>query len=264
VSVALVTGASSGIGAAFARALHRSGTTVVLCGRDEERLRRTIDGTGLGSVEVLVADLMTPSGLSALSSRLASGQRPIDLVVHAAGQTASLPFGVGPLQAERTQLQLNVVVTMEVLHAAVTAMSGRGGGAIITVGSTAAVWSLGSYAATKAWQANLAQAIADRAGETGVHSLLLSPGFTRTELHQRAGVDTSRVPRWMWLSPDVVAAEGLRALTNGRRTWIPTRRYRVLVRVMRLLPVRMRVGVIRHVAPLPAQRQSVGGGGAAA
>lgn len=210
MSVALVTGASSGIGAAFARALHRSGNTVILVGRDGARLRSVVDESARGSVEVLVADLATESGLAVLRERLGAPQRPVELLVHAAGLTASLPFEVSPLADERAQLQLNVTATLEVLHAAVTAMSDRGGGAVITIGSTASVWSLGSYAATKAWQSNLAQAICDRTSETGVHSLLLTPGFTRTEFHDRAAVDASSVPRWMcsrqtWWPPKAFA-----------------------------------------------------------
>ncbi|MGH8962989.1 MAG: SDR family NAD(P)-dependent oxidoreductase [Jatrophihabitantaceae bacterium] len=259
MSAALVTGASSGIGAAFARALHGAGRPLVLVGRDEKRLRRVVRGAPQESVEVLVADLASAAGLQSLRERLDSAYRPIDLVVHAAGRTVSDPFGVGAVEDERAQLHLNVGATMEVLHAALVGMSGRGGGAIITVGSTASVWSLSSYAATKAWQSTLTQAIAERSAETGVRSLLVMPGFTRTELHQRAGVDASAIPPWMWLTPDVVAAESLRALAAGRSTWIPTRRYRALVAVVRLLPLRRRAQLLRRIAPLRPLSRPVGG-----
>lgn len=246
-----MTGASSGIGAAFARALHRSGDTVVLVGRDEQRLRQVIESAPVvDSVELLVADLTSAAGLESVRQRLHSAHRQIDLVVHAAGRTMSRPFGVGSVEDERAQLHLNVGVTMEVLNAALAAMSGRGGGAIITVGSTASVWSLSSYAATKAWQATLSQAIAERFDETGVQSLLVTPGFTRTELHQRAGVDASAIPGWMWLTPEVVAAQSLRALAAGRSTCIPTRRYRALVAAVRMLPARRRAHLLRRIAPL--------------
>ena len=253
MTTALVTGASSGIGAAFARALRDRGARVVLVGRAEARLVDVL-GPESGAVELLAADLSTPAGLARVAGRLAAADRPVDLLVHAAGCTTSRPFGVETLAAEQAQVRLNVSATLDVLHAAVRAMSARGGGAVVTVGSTAALWSLGSYAASKSWQANLTRAIAERAGETGVRALLLVPGFTRTELHVRAGVDASRVPRWMWLDPDTVAAEGLRALDAGRRVWVPTRRYRLLTTAVRILPVRRRVRLLRRLAPLQADR----------
>jgi short-subunit dehydrogenase len=250
MTVAMVTGASSGIGAAFARRLHASGAGVVLVGRDEKRLRRALGAATPDTVEFVGADLTSPEGVAAIRRRLGSERPAIDLVVHAAGRTTSLPFGVETLEAEHAQLQLNVSATIDVLHTAVTAMSARNGGAVIVVGSTASVWSMGSYPASKVWQAYLAQAIAARSASTGVRCLLVIPGFTRTELHTRAGVDASRIPRWMWLTPDAVAEEGLRALATGRRVCVPTWRYRALVTAMRTLPVRQRAKLLRRLAPL--------------
>jgi short-subunit dehydrogenase len=252
--VAMVTGASSGIGAAVARQLAAAGSDLVLVGRDRATLSRVVPQTSAGSPELLVTDLSVAEGPAAVVDRLRSPDRPVRLLVHAAGLTTALPFGVAPLDDELTQLQVNVVATTHVLHAAVTAMGSRGGGAVVLVGSTAAHWSSGSYAASKAWLEVLAGALTARAAETGIHTLVVRPGFTRTELHDRAGVDNSRVPAWMWLTPERVAEETLAALAAGRSLWTPSRRYRTLVAATSPLPRRTRAAVLRRLAPLQPLR----------
>jgi hypothetical protein len=247
MSVALVTGASSGIGAAFVRRLTDLGYDLVLVGRNEKALGATSPS------EVLVADLASASGARLVADRLSNRKRPIDLFVHAAGCTTSAPFGVGPLKDELVQIELNIGTTAVLLHAAWQAMMRRGGGSIIAIGSTAAIWSMGSYAASKAWLATVMADLARRSGESGVRCLLVTPGFTRTELHQRARVDASGVPRWMWLDPETVAAEGLRALDAGRSTCVPTLRYRVLVSTARVLPLPARAAAVRRLARLRSE-----------
>lgn len=245
---ALVTGASSGIGAALARRLATEGRELVLVGRRADTLRAAVPRAA--HPELLLADLVSADGVCAVAARLNAAERPVGLLVHAAGLTTAWPFGVAPLAEELAQLQVNVVATTSLVHAAVTAMETRGGGQIVLVGSTAAHWSSGSYAASKAWLEVLAHSLAARSTATGVHVLVVRPGFTRTNLHERAGVDNSGVPGWMWLDADRVAAETLAALRSGRRTWTPTRRYRALVAVTTPLPRRRRSAVLRRLAPL--------------
>ncbi|TFV59829.1 SDR family NAD(P)-dependent oxidoreductase [Geodermatophilus sp. DF01-2] len=247
-SVAMVTGASSGIGAALARRLATEGRDLVLVGRRADRLRTAVPGAA--EPELLAVDLAVPDGVAAVADRLAAAERPVDLLIHAAGLTTALPFGVAALDDELAQLQVNVVATTQLLHAAMTAMQARGGGQIVVVGSTAAHWSSGSYAASKAWLEVLAGALADRTPTTDVQVLVVRPGFTRTDLHERAGIDNSGVPGWMWLAADRVAAETLSALRAGRRSWTPTRRYRALVAATAPLPRHRRSAVLRRLAPL--------------
>jgi hypothetical protein len=247
-SVAMVTGASSGIGAALARRLAATGRDLVLVGRRPDRLAASVPGAA--EPELLAADLGTEAGVAAVTRRLTAPERPVGLLVHAAGLTTAQPFGVASLDDELAQLQVNVVATTHLLHAAVTAMEARGGGRIVLVGSTAAHWSSGSYAASKAWLEILAASLADRSSSTGVQVLVVRPGFTRTDLHERAGVDNSGVPEWMWLDAERVAGETLAALAAGRPTWTPTRRYRALVALTAPLPRRRRSAVLRRLAPL--------------
>jgi uncharacterized protein len=248
---ALVTGASSGIGAAIARRLARQGHGLVLVGRNQEALRAAVPEAA--QAEVLRADLASAEGVTAVSRRLGADLRPVALFVHAAGLSTARPFGVAPLADELEQLQVNVVATTHLLHAAITSMEARGGGQIVLVGSTAAHWSTGSYAASKVWLEVLAGSLSDRAATTGVQVLVARPGFTRTALHDRAGVDNSGVPGWMWLDPDRVAQETLEALASGRTAWTPGRRYRALVAATAPLPRRRRAAVLRRIAPLRAR-----------
>jgi short-subunit dehydrogenase len=243
-----VTGASSGIGAALARALAAQGSDLVLVGRHPHALAAAVPAAV--EPELLAADLTDPDGIATVAARLTADGRPVDLLVHAAGLSTARPFGVAALADELEQLQVNVVATTHLLHAAVTGMQTRGGGRIVLVGSTAAHWSSGSYAASKAWLEILAGSLSDRASETGVQVLVVRPGFTRTELHARAGVDNSGVPGWMWLDADRVAEETLAALRAGRRSVTPTRRYRALVAATAPLPRRRRSAVLRRLAPL--------------
>jgi short-subunit dehydrogenase len=247
-SVAVVTGASSGIGAALARRLATAGRPLVLVGRRPGALAAAVPDAA--APELLRADLAEADGVSAVVARLTATERPVGLLVHAAGLTTARPFGVASIDEELAQLQVNVVATTQLVHAAVTAMQARGGGQIVLIGSTAAHWSSGSYAATKAWLEVLAASLADRSTATGVQVLVVRPGFTRTDLHERAGVDNSGVPGWMWLDADRVAAETLAALAAGRHSWTPTRRYRALVAATAPLPRRRRSAVLRRLAPL--------------
>jgi hypothetical protein len=247
-TVAMVTGASSGIGAALARRLAGQGRGLVLVGRRTDRLAAAVPDAV--EPELLAADFTDNAGVTAVTHRLSATDRPVGLLVHAAGLTTAQPFGVASLDDELAQLQVNVLATTHLLHAAVTAMESRGGGRIVLVGSTAAHWSSGSYAASKAWLEILAGALADRSASTGVQVLVVRPGFTRTDLHERAGVDNSGVPAWMWLDAETVADETLAALAAGRRSWTPTRRYRALVAVTAPLPRRRRSAVLRRLAPL--------------
>lgn len=247
-STAMVTGASSGIGAALTRGLAARGRELVLVGRRADRLADAVPGAA--DPELLAADLAAPEGVATVVARLAAAERPVDLLVHAAGLTTALPFGVAPLADELDQLRVNVVATTQLLHAATTAMQARGGGRLVLIGSTAAHWSSGSYAASKAWLEVLAGSLAAREPETGVGVLVVRPGFTRTDLHARAGVDNSGVPAWMWLTPERVADETLAALDAGRSTWTPSRRYRALVAATAPLPRRRRSAVLRRIAPL--------------
>lgn len=251
---ALVTGATSGIGRAFARVLAERGHRLTLVGRDERRLQRMIGDMPSGPHEMIVADLATRHGCTRVTRRIEADEDAITLLVNAAGMGTSSPFPEVELAAEEAQLELNVTACLRLSWTAARAMRRRGSGTIINIASTAAIWSVGTYAASKVWVIAATQGLADSLAGDPVHVLCVIPGFTRTEFHLRSQVDNSRVRSWLWLTPETVASEALRALSQGRDTCIPGRRYRILLPIVSLLPPSTRRALLRRLAPLrPAE-----------
>lgn len=220
--VALVTGASSGIGAAFARELARRGFDLVLVARDRARLEAVASGTG-ATCEVLPADLARPVGCAAVEARL--GADPIvDVCVNNAGIGTYGPFHAGDLATEDRQVRLNVLAVVRLSHAAARAMAARGRGAILNVSSLASFQPIpenATYAATKAFVTSFTQALHEELRPYGIRVTVLCPGYTHTEFHARAGADMSAVPGPLWQDADEVARAGLDALERGRAVCVP-------------------------------------------
>lgn len=253
MSIAVVTGATSGIGRAFAEQLAHRGMRIVLVARNRERLHDLAGRLPGSGHEVIATDLSRDNGCEVVMRRLESDEEPVTLLVNAAGVGTSDSFPRVPLPEEEDQLNLNVRAVMRLCWSASRSMERRQQGAIVNVASTAAIWSAGTYAGSKAWlvatTAGLRAALAD--GPVGVLSVV--PGFTRSEFHERSGVDNSGVRPWLWLTPERVAREALEALDAGRGVCVPARRYRLLLGFMRLLPLSARQRLLRILAPLRPQ-----------
>lgn len=237
--VALVTGASSGLGAEFARQLADRGRDLVLVARDEQRLTAAKDSLSRIDVELLPADLATDDGCAAVAARIEDAARPIDLVVNNAGIGTYQPFGAAALELEERQLDLNVRAVLRLSHAAVRAMTARGAGRIVNVSSVAGFVPRGgnaTYSAGKAWVTMFSEALAIQLAGTGVTVTAVCPGFTHTEFHERAAADMSHVPARMWLEAADVVREGLADAFAGKALSVPTRRYKALVGTARTLP----------------------------
>lgn len=236
---ALVTGATSGIGHSFVQALARDGHDVVIVARTAERLEsvaeqvRTQHGV---EVDVVVADLATTEGMDRVALSLTDTARPVDLLVNNAGASLAGWFGTTAIEDEDQQLDLLVRAPMHLMDAAIKAMSGRGGGAIINVASVAAFTPRGVYSAHKAWLLNLSRWADVHYDDVNISVQALCPGFVRTEFHQRGEMDVSGVPRWMWLKSDYVVRESLRDLARDQPVSIPGLRYRLLVSLTKFLP----------------------------
>lgn len=236
---ALVTGATSGIGRAFAQELAGRGSDLVLVARDHSRLTALADelGTTQGiAVEVLPADLATEDGCRAAMRRLGDHTQPIDLVVNNAGFGLNQPFLGGDLAAEERLLDVLVRATLRLTHAALPGMVDRGTGSVINVSSIAGWVPLGTYSAAKSWVTVFSEALAAELAGTGVTVTAVCPGFTRTEFHDRAQMPMDTLPGWAWLDARRVAAEGLRAAHAGRPVSVPSKRYESLSLVLQYLP----------------------------
>jgi hypothetical protein len=238
VPTAFVTGATAGLGAEFARQLAAAGHDLVLVARDTARLESMRDSLS-ADVEVLSADLTTDDGCAAVAARLADTGRPIDVLVNNAGIGTYRNFGVAPLSDEERQLDLNVRAVLRLSHAAVPGMTARQRGRIINISSFSSFVPRGSnatYAAGKAWVTLFSEALSVQLRGTGVTVTAICPGFTRTEFHERAHADMSHVPDRMWLSAADVVREGLADAFRGKPVSVPSRQYRTLLLVTRVVP----------------------------
>jgi short-subunit dehydrogenase len=239
MTTALITGATSGLGAEFARQLAARGYNLVLVARDATRLeRRASELTAAYSVraETLAADLLTDQGTAAVAARLEAGTDPVGLLVNNAGFGLKGWFTANTLQEERDHLRILVQVPMELAHTAATAMQARGSGRIINVASTAGFTTRGTYSAAKAWVINFSRWANTHYGPLGIPVTAVCPGFVRTEFHARMGADTAGIKDWMWLDPERVVREGLRDAFAGKSVSIPSKRYKALSALTRSLP----------------------------
>jgi uncharacterized protein len=229
---ALVTGGTSGIGAAFARQLAARGDDLVLVARDAARLEASasqLRETYGVQVEVLPADLADRDQVLRVAGRLTDATRPVDLLVNNAG------FGVHHRLTDPDpgphEHAIDVMITAVLLlgGAAGRAMRERGHGAIVNVTSTAGFMAMGSYSAIKAWVLTYSESLANELAGTGVTVTALAPGWVRTEFHQRADIRTSSIPEALWLDADALVAECLDDVAHGKVVSIPSKRYRVLM-----------------------------------
>lgn len=262
---ALITGATAGIGRAFAEVLAEAGHDLTLVARDADRLRAVAtDLTGRHgcAVAVIAADLSSRAGTAVVEHHCAD--HPPAVLVNNAGSGMRETFAGNDRQREQESLDLLVTAPMRLTHAVLPDMLARGHGSIINVGSVAAWLASGTYSAAKAWLTVFTESLATDLTGTGVHATVVAPGYTRTEFHARAGMRLSGVPGWMWLDPMTVARTGWADAQAGRVVSVPGWHYRLLATALRTLPrpiIRSmsaaRPGVRRHsmrapVSPPPA------------
>ncbi|MEU0282064.1 SDR family NAD(P)-dependent oxidoreductase [Streptomyces sp. NPDC088147] len=239
MTTALITGATAGIGAAFARRLAADGHNLVLVARDTERLR--VQATELHDrhgieAEVLTADLSTDDGIASVERRLSDRKQPVDLLVNNAGFGNKGRFLDVSMADELTMLKVHCEAVLRLTSAAVPGMKARGRGGVVNVASVAAFVPRGTYGASKAWVVQFTQGAARDLAGTGVRLMALCPGFVRTEFHERAGMGTDNIPGWMWLDADKLVAAALADLARGKTVSVPDPRYKALMGAVKLAP----------------------------
>ncbi|OBH84001.1 hypothetical protein A5681_20120 [Mycobacterium scrofulaceum] len=237
MSLAVITGASSGFGAIFADRLARRGMSLVLAGRDEDRLNAVAQRVDQ-QVELVVGDLGTQDGVDALVARLAG--REVDVLVNNAGFGTYGPFAEVDARRERELVAVNVDALVQLTHAVLPGMLARGRGGILNVASTIAFQPgpyQATYGASKAFVLSLSQALWAETRGSGVTVTALCPGPTRTGFVDALGSDVSHTAIYRRLAaPEPVVAAGLRALDRGRAVVVPGWRYRAMTTGSRLMP----------------------------
>lgn len=235
---ALITGASSGLGAEFARQLAARGADLVLVARDRaalEALDADLRGRFDVRVEVLVADLLDTAALAAVEDRLVDG---VEVLVNNAGFGLDLAFETNPVDDEVRHLRLHVEAALRLTHAALGPMLARGSGRIVNVASVAGFVPRGTYGAVKGWLISFSRWANVVYRPRGVSVTALCPGFVHTNFHERLGLPPGQegVAPGLWLDAETVVREGLRDAARGRAVSVPTWRYKILVAASRLLP----------------------------
>lgn len=240
---ALVTGATSGLGSAFCRTLASEGFNLVLVARDKARLEsfavEILEAFNV-SCEVLPADLADPLQLQRVEDRLGDTENPVVFLVNNAGFGMKGDFATVPADEHERMLRVNCIAVLRLMHAALNAMAERGNGDIINVSSVAGytpgLRPSSTYAASKAFVTAMSEGLTHLFDTRGVHISAVCPGYVRTEFHDRAGINMSRLPRWFWLRPDYVVTEALQDHRKGKSISIPSRFYKVIVTSVRLGP----------------------------
>lgn len=245
---ALVTGASAGIGAAFARELAKRGTNLVLVARRLDRLDQLaseLREKHAIKVEVMACDLADRTAPATLVERLKQQGVVIDMLVNNAGYGVTGYFVSQPWNVQADFIQVLMTAPTELCHRLLPGMLERGHGRIINVASLAGhiPGSAGQtlYAGAKSYLIKLSQALHLEYGHDGVHTCALCPGFTYSEFHDVTGSRAmmSKLPKWMWMDADTVVRQGLDAVERGEAVYINGRVNRLIKSMLKLIPDRL-------------------------
>jgi short-subunit dehydrogenase len=252
-SLAVITGASSGIGAAFARRLARDHDLMLIARRRDllDPLARELHARHGCRVEVVVADLTDEAQLSAAAAAIAA-EPELHLLINNAGFGHRGLFWEADLGVIEKMHRLHVTATLRLTHAALGVLVRRNAGAIINVASVAAFGQRArnaSYGATKSWLATLTEGLYLDLHHAGSAVIVqaLCPGFTISEFHTLLGETRDRLaPPSLWLTADAVVDASLKGLADRSLFVIPGWRYRLLLGLLRTLPTALKLRLERR------------------
>jgi len=239
MATALVTGATAGIGAAYAKHLAREGFDLVLVARDKKRLTDTAKMLSKEfhvKCEVLVADLSKISQLAKVEKRLTNKLKPIEVLVNNAGFGINKSFLDSNRESEQQLLDVLVTAPMRLTHAVLPFMKDRNSGTVVNVSSVASWIAGGTYSAAKSYLTVFTESLHTELRGTKVNISALCPGFTRTEFHQRGRMKMNGLPNFMWLSADKVVAKSWKAAKVGKAISVPGWQYLILSSISRFGP----------------------------
>lgn len=237
---ALVTGATSGIGAAFASRLAQNGFDLILHGRRQKELMdraKNLERSYSTSVEIIIAELSRPDEIRKVEERINSLDR-LDMLVNNAGYWEPGVFWEHSPDSLEAMIMVHNVAPVRFIRAALPRMLERDKGDIINVSSAGAylnMVTLENYGATKAYLISFTESLHVALMGTGIRVQALTPGFTVTEFHSRLGADFTKEQR-TWMQPEEVVDESLRALGKGPVVCIPGFKRRFIVKLVSMLP----------------------------
>ena len=239
MAIALITGATAGIGAQYARLLAREGFDLILVARDKKRLSTTAKTLSKEfgiKVDLLPADLTEPVQLEKVRKRLGDVKKPVDVLINNAGFGINKSFLESEIKAEQELLDVLVTAPMRLTHAVLPVMLQRNSGVIVNVSSIASWIAGGTYSAAKSYLTVLTESLHTELRSTKVKISALCPGFTRTEFHQRGRMKMKGLPNFMWLSAEKVVEKSWQDANAGKVISIPGWQYLILSSFSRFGP----------------------------
>jgi short-subunit dehydrogenase len=241
----LITGASSGIGEAFAHVFASRGFDLVLTARREDRLRALaarLEREHGCAVHVIQGDLSRRDAPAAVCAGIAARGLVIDALVNNAGYGVPGSFRSSPWERHEAMLHVMVMAVAELTHALLPGMIDRGYGRIINVASLAGLAPAPAghtlYAAVKALMIKFSESLSQEVERHGVHVTALCPGFTLSEFHDVTGTRStvSSLPSWLWMDAGTVARQGVDAVMAGRRIYVNGRVNRTIAGLVKYMP----------------------------
>lgn len=244
---ALITGASAGIGATFARTLAAEGLDLVLVARRQERLDELAEELSAKHqvrCEAFAADLSDPGAPKAIMAFIEERGLAVDVLINNAGMSGSAAFAETEWDSLAAELQVMVTAVTELAHLVVPGMKERRWGRIINLSSLAAFAPPGEsliYTGVKSYVLNMSQALDMELKPHGIHVTALCPGFTHSEFHESMGSKeaAAKLPAILWQEPDAVVREGWAAVNAGKPVCVPGVVNKVVSHAMRPVPFRV-------------------------
>jgi short-subunit dehydrogenase len=250
---ALVTGASSGIGAAIAREYARRGVPLILTARRGERLSQlAAELSASVPVQTIVADLADPGAAALVASQIHQRGLQVRILVNNAGYGLSGRYLVNDWAAHAAFLQVMIGAVSELAWRLLPDIRAHGQGRILNVASVAGLIPAADgqtlYAPVKSFMVKFSEALSLENAAHGVHVTALCPGFTRSEFHDVTGTRAlmDRLPSWIWLDCAAVARAGVEAAERGKVIVVPGWRYKLVCLVAKLLPSTLLLALMRR------------------
>jgi short-subunit dehydrogenase len=247
---ALITGATSGIGAAFAKNLAQKGFDLILHGRRQEKLSEFAENLEKYNIstDIMIAELSRAEELQKIEMHIQALDR-LDMLINNAGYWTPGNFWETAPDSLEAMIMVHVIAPVRFIRAALPRMLERNKGDIINVSSMGAYFNLTTvenYGATKAYLVSLTESLHVALMGTGLRVQVLAPGFTVTEFHSRQGADFSKAQQ-KWMQPEEVVDISLKGLEKGNVVCIPGFKRWILVKCASMLPKRMYYKVMHNL-----------------
>jgi short-subunit dehydrogenase len=239
MAIALVTGATVGIGAAYAELLAKAGFDLVLVARDLPRLNTVANNLKKSykiKVETIKADLTKPNQLAKVEKRLANEAKPIEVLINNAGFGIKDSFLDSDLKREQELLDVLVTAPMRLTHAVLPLMVKRNSGVVVNVSSIASWIAGGTYSSAKSYLTVFSEYLNNELKGTKVKVSALCPGFTRTEFHQRGTMRMTGLPNFMWLDANKLVAKSWSDAQKNKAVSVPGFQYKTLAIIAQYAP----------------------------